>query len=126
MNDYQYIYIEDVERIRKISANDIANLHLKNYKYIKSQISKAKKLGQKVIILTHHKPYLSEDYDPTKLDVAYESDLTALMQPPVVLWGYGHTHMADNSFQGETLLFSNPKGYPKQKTKYNKALAIKV
>lgn len=126
MNDYQYIYVEENKKIRKVTSNDIADLHLKNYKYLKTQINKAKKAGQKVIILTHHKPYLSESYNPTGLDPAYESDLTSLMDHPVVLWGYGHTHISDNSVQGKTWLFSNPKGYPKQKTKYNKAAAIKV
>lgn len=126
MNDYRYVYVSDNNKVRKITSNEIAELHLKNYKYIKSQINKAKKAGQKVIVLTHHKPYLSATYNPTGLDPAYESDLSALFDAPVVLWGYGHTHIADNSAQGKIWLFSNPKGYPKQKTKYNKAANVKV
>ncbi len=126
MNDYRYIYISDNKKIRKITAADIADMHLKNYKYIKSQITKAKKAGQKVILLTHHKPYISETYDPNGLDPAYESDLSALLDAPVVLWGYGHTHIADNSVQGKTWVYSNPKGYPKQKTKYSKSANIKI
>lgn len=126
MNDYKYIYVEDGPNIRKLSSNDVATLHLKNYKFIKAQITKAKKNGHKVIILTHHKPYLSANFSLTGLDAAYESDLTSLMEPPVVLWAYGHTHVSDNSMQGKTWLFSNPKGYPKQKTKYNKSAIIKI
>lgn len=125
MNDYQHIYVEEGEKIRKVTSSDIAAIHLKNYKYIKTQILKAKKAKHKVIILTHHKPYLSDTYNPNGLDPAYESDLTSLMDYPV-LWGYGHTHIADSSVRGKTWLFSNPKGYPKQKTKFNKSVIVRI
>lgn len=126
MNDYQYIYTSDGKKIRHITSTDVATKHLKNYKYIRSQIVKAKKAGMKTIVLTHHKPYLSPSYNPTTLDVAYESDLTTLMKTPVVLWAYGHTHVSDDSWIENTRLYSNPKGYPSQKTKYNKAQVVKV
>lgn len=126
MNDYQYCYVSEGKKVRRINATDIANKHLKNYKYIRSQITKARKAGQKVIILTHHKPYLSPTYNAESLDVAYESDLTSLMKSPVVLWGYGHTHVADNSWIDKTQLYSNPKGYPSQKTKYSKTATVKI
>jgi hypothetical protein len=127
MNDYRYVYTsEGNAKPRLITATDIANTHLKCYKYIKTQITKAKKNGQRVIVLTHHKPYVAPTYDATTLDAAYESDLAALFEPPVVLWGYGHTHVSDNSVQGKTWLYSNPKGYPKQRTKFNNAAIIKI
>ncbi len=129
MNDYRYIYVSESSessKVRPVTATDIANLHLKSYKYIKSQITRAKKNGSRVIILTHHKPYLSPTYNPETLDSAYESDLSALFEPPVMLWGYGHTHVADNSIQGKTWLYSNPKGYPKQRTKFNNSTSIKI
>lgn len=126
MNDYKYIKFYDGKKSRALTSHDVATMHLKNYKYIKMQINKAKKLGHKIIVLTHHKPYLSSTYNPKSLDVAYESDLSGLFEYPVVLWGYGHTHIADNSMQGKTLVYSNPKGYPKQKTKYDKAAVVKI
>ncbi len=126
MNDYRFIQWSEEKKIRPLTANDIANLHLKNYKYIRSQILKAKKLNHKIIVFTHHKPYLSDDYNPTSVDVAYQSDLSGLFEYPVVFWGYGHTHIADSSVRGKTWLYSNPKGYPKQKTKYNKEAVIKI
>jgi predicted phosphodiesterase len=126
MNDYNYIYTLENKTVRKITSTDIANKHLKNYKYIKSQINKAKKLKYTVIILTHHKPYKSATFNEASLDVAYESDMTSLIAPPVILWGYGHTHVADATFINKTLLYSNPKGYPKQKTKYSNSKTIKV
>ena len=126
MNDYKFIYTYESSKVRPITATDIANTHLKSYKYIKSQITKAKKTNQIAVVLTHHKPYLSPTYNPNTLDVAYESDLLSLMEPPVILWAYGHTHVADNSTQGKTWLYSNPKGYPKQRTKFNNAATVRV
>lgn len=126
MNDYNYVYTLDGKTVRKITSTDIANRHLKSYKYIKFQITKAKKLGYSVIVLTHHKPYKSATFDATTLDVAYESDMSSIIVPPVTLWAYGHTHVADSTFIGKTLLYSNPKGYPKQKTKYSNSKTVKV
>lgn len=127
MNDYRYCYVQEGNSVRHINATDIANKHLKNYKYIRSQIRKAQKVGQKVIVFTHHKPYTSPTFDPNTLDVAYESDLTVLMKKsPIVLWAYGHTHVADDSLIEKTRMYSNPKGYPSQKTKYIKDAVVKV
>lgn len=126
MNDYRYVHISDAAGIRKITATDVSNTHLKNYKYIKSQITKAKKNKYKVIVLTHHKPYKSATHDVSGLDPGYESDLSKLLGDPVVLWGYGHTHVADNTVINKTIIYSNPKGYPSQKTKFNKAAFVTV
>lgn len=127
MNDYNYIYTADEKKnVTPLKSDYVANKHLKNYKFIKTNFNKAKKLGYKLIVLTHHKPYQSEAFNPASLDVAYESDMTSLFEPPLALWAYGHTHVADNSMQKKAWLYSNPKGYPKQKTKYNRAAMIKV
>jgi hypothetical protein len=126
MNDYRFVYTYDGKKVQSLTSDYVANQHLKSFKYIKSQIIKAKKAGNRIIILTHHKPYKSESYDPGSLDVAYESDLSILFQQPISLWGYGHTHVADNSMQGKIWFYSNPKGYPKQKTNYKKAMIVKV
>jgi predicted phosphodiesterase len=126
MNDYQYIYTLDGKKCIGLTSDYVVQQHLKSFKYIKSQINKIKKTKDKIIVLTHHKPYLSESYNPTSLDVAYESDLSILFDLPIVLWCYGHTHVADNSVHGKVWFYSNPKGYPKQKTNYKKAMIVKV
>jgi predicted phosphodiesterase len=128
MNDYKYIYVTDPKslNIRNITSDDVAEFHLKNVRYIKSQISKSKKIGAKAIILTHHKPYLSKTYDPSTLDCAYESDLTDLFKPPVLAWCYGHTHVKDNTVIKGVKIISNPKGYPRQQTKFKKTFTIVI
>lgn len=124
MNDYNCIYVND-EKIRKLTPDDVAAIHRKQAIYIKSQITAAKKAGYKVIVLTHHKPYLSPSYTINSVYPAYESDLSAFFDG-VAFWGYGHTHIADDSKHGQTRLYSNPKGYPNQKTLFNKAAKVTV
>ena len=126
MNDYQYIFVNDKKNniIRNVTPDEIASLHLKNRKYITKKINDAKKNGYKVIVLTHHKPYLKPNHDPSTYDSAYESDLNILINKPVCLWGYGHTHIKDNRKINNVLVVSNPKGYPGQKTKFDKSFFI--
>lgn len=127
MNDYKYTYIYDINssnRIRRITPFDISTIHLKNCKYIRSQIKKAKDNNYKMIMLTHHKPYHSDNYNPKSISPAYESDLITLFKEPIIFWGYGHTHISDNKKIGETWLYSNPKGYPNQKTKFQRKQSV--
>jgi len=126
MNDYRFIYVKDKSAIRHIRADDISNMYLKNKKYIKSQIIRAKKQNMKVVVFTHHKPYLSPTHDPTSYDSAYESDLSDLFGSPIVLWCYGHTHIKDNTKIKGVQFISNPKGYPRQQTRYKRAFTIQL
>jgi predicted MPP superfamily phosphohydrolase len=125
MNDYRKIYIAD-EKTRKFTPADATNLHINCYKYIASRIREAKKQGIKAIVLTHHKPYLKEEDKKDDRYVCYGSDCTKLFGDPVYLWAYGHTHVADNSVIKGTKVYSNPKGYPKQKTLYNPSKTINL
>ena len=125
MNDYRNILYEG----RRITPADVGALFIRNRAYITRQINAVVKeaahsiLKYKIIVATHHKPYVSQK---TSLTFAYESDLTPLFRPPVALWCYGHTHIADDSTQGKTRLYSNPKGYPHQHTKFNTNFTVKV
>ena len=116
MNDYNNIY---TTVNKKITAEYVTDMHLNARSYLRNAITRLSKLNRKIIVLTHHKPYLSDIKDRTEISVGYESDLTQLMNKNVILWGYGHTHIADRSKIKNTLLYSNPKGYPRQKTKFN-------
>lgn len=125
MNDYQKIYVLD-GKIRHLTAKDVVEMHATCAKFIRSQVTRCKKTKMIPIVLTHHKPYLSTDYDVSSADIAYESDLSDLFSDISYLWGYGHTHEADNSMQGKVWMYSNPKGYPYQKTMFKKAAIVKV
>ncbi len=126
MSDYGNIYIATETRIRKLHPSDVTAMHLRSYKYIAGRIAAAKKQRMRVIVFTHHKPYLEEEDFKDERHVCYGSDCTALFGDNVVLWAYGHTHIADDRIINGTRLYSNPKGYPRQKTNYDPAKVVAV
>lgn len=126
MSDYKHIYIRtNSNKIRNITPLDVCNMHLNNYKYIKSQIIRAKRLKCPIIILTHHKPYKG-NIPQTNLSSAYENDLSSIIKSPIVLWGYGHTHISDATNINKVLVYSNPKGYPFEHTKFKSNVSVKI
>jgi predicted phosphodiesterase len=122
MNDYRYIYTG--ADARNIIAKDVMTMFNKNYRYIKSQIAKAES-KTKIIVITHHQPYLNKNYNVESNDPAYMSDCSELIKH-VHLWCYGHTHIAYNRIVNGTRIYSNPRGYPRQQTGFNKEEIIKV
>jgi predicted phosphodiesterase len=130
MNDYSNI----VTQAGKLRPPMVTAMHVRARAYITRQINavireirelpKGSPLKYKIVIVTHHKPYESDK--KTVLNFAYETNLTALFKPPVALWAYGHTHVADDSMHGTTRLYSNPKGYPGQPTRFNPSAFVKV
>lgn len=125
MNDYGNIYMSDskTKSIRKLTPDDVSRIHTSHKKYIKTQLAKAKKNGRIAIVLTHHKPYVSKT-GPVKY--TYESDLSDLFASPLAIWCYGHTHKKDNKVIKGVRFVSNPKGYPRQQTKFNGSCVITV
>ena len=141
LNDYYHIYTEGekhsglitYEGPRKIKPIDVNILHMKASKYIRRHIRESE---LPLIILTHHKPFLSEtkdftinsrytaDKDPTGYETDQISDLKELDKKKIKIWCYGHTHKHfDAKVQGIHFL-SNPKGYPNQQTKFENGLQI--
>jgi predicted MPP superfamily phosphohydrolase len=125
MSDYDKIYINN-EKVRLITPKDITALFYKNYKYLKTQMTRGLKNGCKVIILTHHKPYNNPNHNELTLDSAYSTDCTDIIKKPLALWAYGHTHIKDNTTINGVTLYSNPKGYINEKTLYNKKAAVSL
>ena len=119
MNDYSQIFVKDTSLksgvrkfksgVRKFKLSDMICLHNNAVKFLKKSIVKAKKDNVKLIVLTHHKPYISnkENYSPL-----YEVDMTKIITDPIILWCYGHTHASQQVKINNTHLISNPIGYP--------------
>jgi len=127
MSDYNYIYIEDEKGVpRKIIPNDITSLFKTNYKFIKSQIKKAEQFKMKAIILTHHCPFISSKGVRRKTDHAYMTDCTELIRPPIVLWAWGHRHVNEHFKMNDVIMYSNCKGYPREKTEFSSDNIIKI
>jgi predicted phosphodiesterase len=128
MSDYQYIYITDKKtgKIQQVTAAKTSSLFETNYKYIRRQINFAKKNNMKAIVLTHHKPYVKNNYGKNDFDYAYESNCEKLFKPPLLVWCYGHTHVRDDRVLNGVKVISNPKGYPNQRTKFDNSFCITI
>lgn len=121
MNDYQYIYTYNKQNknITKLTPRKVVSMHVSVLKKLDNLIKIAKKKKIPIIVLTHHKPYVNVKNKKNRyIDItsqAYESDLYNYIKYPVIIWGYGHTHIADNCKINNVNVISNPKGYNKQK-----------
>jgi hypothetical protein len=127
MSDYNYIYVNDAKTntVRKLRASDVTAMFNKNYRYIKTQISKADPTT-KVIIFSHHCPFITKTYNVNEYDPAYVSDCSELFIKPVVAWCFGHTHQKTDCLIKGVRFYSLPKGYPRQHCNFDKTAIIKI
>jgi predicted phosphodiesterase len=124
MTDYTRIYTNDSSP-RLITPNDVCTMYKKNVAYLTTKIKKAHDLHITCIVFTHHKPYLKSNHNTQSCDPAYESDLKYLF-PYVKLWAYGHTHITDNRKINGCRVYSNPHGYPHERTGYSTTQCAKI
>ena len=129
MNDYNHIKIKDGNkinpdktRLRKICIDQTQLWHNTAYNFLKTELEKQDQLP--TIIATHHAPLLKYIQDP--LDHAYYTDIGDLDLSSTVLWAYGHTHTQEMKEIDVTLFWSNPRGYPKEKTGYEEMATIEI
>lgn len=131
LNDYHHIYTTGTghnglltfEKPCKIKPYDVNVMHIKASKYIYRHIRESE---LPLIILTHHKPFISDSkyVDSTGYETDQISGLTNVERKKIAIWCYGHTHKHfDATFDGIRFL-SNPKGYPGQQTKFENGLQI--
>ena len=76
--------------------------------------------GYKIIVLTHHTPYVygtsHPSFDNSISNYAFSTDLSHLF-PEVYIWAYGHTHYNNKGNVmkvDSTMLISNQLGIPSQ------------
>ena len=113
MNDYVYIAVDQEGGKRAFSPSDVVLIHRKACSFLKRAIDRAKTDGATAIVITHHKPYDSDEKGD--LSKVYEVDMRKFMQDRVKLWCYGHTHSNDDRKINGTRIISNPLGYPYQR-----------
>lgn len=143
LNDYHHIYIDDEKENglityrapRRIKPMDVNMMHAKASKYVYRHIRES---NLPLIILTHHKPFLSEkkEYSSSsqsaiqKNPIGYETDQVSYLKDSekakIKIWCYGHTHKHFNDTVHGIRFLSNPKGYPNQQTKFENNLTINI
>ncbi|ELR14992.1 Ser/Thr phosphatase family superfamily protein [Acanthamoeba castellanii str. Neff] len=67
----------------------------------------------KVVVLTHHAPSKFRCISPEDAgieEICYD-DLEWMMEDPVVVWGFGHTHWSSDNIINSTRVVSNQCGY---------------
>ena len=156
MSDYAKIHIWNPrsKAPRHLTYKDVNAWHRRGVNYIKKEIENSRKLKQnlkrkikyrsvkggarakippmdytsvKTIILTHHKPFISNRKIPEKERVAYESDQSNILNSGHIdVWCYGHTHEYCHKKIGKCTVASNPRGYPREKTGFKIGFGIIV
>jgi predicted phosphodiesterase len=115
MNDYEFIFIQTRNGIKKFNVDYMTGLHRKHLNFIRNVVKCARKdKNTRNIIITHHKPLVDSAGDA--FSNAYESDLSNVIKSPIDVSIHGHTHQRYNKVVNGVLHLSNPKGYPHQKT----------
>lgn len=105
--------------------------HQQSRKYIFDELEKNKR---KSIVVTHHKPYMS---DNSPMFASYETDLDNeinICNNIPMYWIYGHTHKSDFTTidynNGSCTFVSNPRGYVfgnnVERTGFDKDLILEV
>ncbi len=112
MSDYKYIYTtcSQTKKPRKINLQDVYKLHCSHKRWLKNKVKTMLSLGYHVVVLTHHKPYLSTIPPKRYAYVSWAYESNSIIEG-VKFWGYGHTHIADEITINKTVFVSNPRGY---------------
>lgn len=89
--------------------------HERDVTFLRSEITRARSDGVKLVIMTHHAPLSTGTGQPchqnSSLSSAFHTDLSTLMGPPVSLWCFGHTHHCSSQVVNGTHVASNQRGY---------------
>jgi 3',5'-cyclic AMP phosphodiesterase CpdA len=134
MNDYKFTHQIDPDgRRRRFTPSRSIEIHMQSRSWLEAQL--ATEHDGPTIVMTHHAP------SPKSLtagshshDWCYASDCESLMTgagAPEV-WLHGHIHRSQDYVVGDTLLVSNPRGYPTKQfgvmenPEWNPALVIDI
>lgn len=114
MNDFLRISRGPVGRRRCVLPIETAERHLMSRRWLEREIAQS---AEPVVVLSHHAPCVGTShpqFDGDLLSTAFASDLTALMQPAVKAWIFGHTHFNVDFEIAGTRVLSNQRGYPRE------------
>lgn len=109
-------------RLRRLTTRDTNRWHREEVAFIHTEALEAKRLGQKLLVLTHHPPTFRNTSNPNYADspirVAFASDLEYMLDwrgksdfSAVHTWVSGHTHWSSDQLINGTHVVSNQYGY---------------
>ena len=124
MPNPKYRTDKTVKPVLKFNIDDMKLFHQKAVRFIKKE-TKNVKSDEKWILITHHKPI--KDSPEYELIQAYESDLAnVIINKPINIAIHGHTHKHYDKIINGVRVYSNPKGYISQHTKYEPSICVNV
>jgi len=126
MNDYSSICFFKDNHPRKYNVAEMQRLHSKHFGFLKKEIIQAKADRIPCIIITHHKPIVEQGDHDHRIDSAYSTDISSIMNANVKLVIYGHTHKHNNVVYNGIRYVSNPKGYIGEKTAFIPDISIDI
>ena len=121
MNDYRVInrlLMTDEGEYRykgKLRPQDTLHAHLGTVAFFDAILEETPE-DMKTLVVTHHGPTpqsIHEKYHGDELNAAYVSNLAELIRERAPdVWVHGHTHSTFQYYEANTLVMTNPKGYP--------------
>ncbi len=127
MNDYRRIKYSK-RPFRKLKPIDTLRTHHESKAFIASELAQSE--DKTAVVVTHHAPSIRSIPSWFRDDAvvsAYASSLEPLiLEAQPALWIHGHVHQRIEYRIGGTLVVSNPRGYPGQRTGFDPDFVIEV
>jgi Calcineurin-like phosphoesterase len=119
LNDVNYISFDG---IRRLSPDDITNLHEEHCNWLFKKLEYLESLGRKAIVLTHHLPtqlLINEHYLNDPRNYLFYTELSGHLESKALkAWICGHSHANRKViYKNDVELMMNCKGYPNEKIK---------
>jgi predicted phosphodiesterase len=108
MNDHRMISADG----RMFTPRDALNDHELSSDWLTTEL--ARPYSGRTVVVTHHAPHANSihpQYSGSKLNAAFASDLTPLVEQ-ADLWLHGHVHNSFDYRVGRCRVVANPRGYP--------------
>lgn len=126
INDCEYIQYKG----KPLSALDIVSLHQDAITYLDTELSKP--YDGKTVVITHFSPsqyFISEMFKGSPLSGYFNANCDHLfLKHKIDYWFFGHTHYSWHEMYGNTMCYSNQRGYinyeKEDDLKFNKHLII--
>jgi predicted phosphodiesterase len=127
--------LNDYHQIHDFSIELNNELHERSVEFIQKELSQIN-ANDNVVVLTHHSPLLNgtsyPKYENTPTNHAFSTDLLHLINHPINVWAFGHTHYQVDMMVNDVQILSNPIGYDyrneleqyDQKIDYTKSVSL--
>lgn len=124
MNDFKRIRTDS--NYRKTRPSDFSSRNHRAKRWLEEKLSEP--FNGKTVVITHYAPSslsLDSRRSLSHLDAAYINRWEELVSS-VNVWVHGHTHFRTAYDIGDSHVYSNPRGYPGEKTGFDPDLIIEL